>query len=96
VYYLNLPKRFIGGIIVDIEQDEVLAGARITLENKKTGEISLCNSDCFGDFWFKQIEASEYCLYVEYKGYLTRMIEVSTLEEDKNVGPIVLYKSIAA
>ena len=28
MYYLNLPKRFIGGIIVDLEADEVIIGAR--------------------------------------------------------------------
>lgn len=37
MYYLNQPKRFIGGIIVDLEADEVIIGAKITLENLDSG-----------------------------------------------------------
>ncbi len=92
VYYLNLPKRFVGGIVIDLEEDEVLIGATVTLENLVSGDVLKTETDVFGDFWFKQIEAAAYKVYVEYEGYLTRVIEVSTADEDKNIGPIDLYK----
>ena len=91
MYYLNLPKRFIGGIIVDLEADEVIIGAKITLENLDSGEIKVTESDEFGDFWFHQIPAAKFRVYVEANGYLTRVIETDTTNEDKNIGPIELY-----
>ena len=91
VYYLNLPKRFIGGVVVDVDADEVVIGATVTLENTQTGEIQATKTDDFGDFWFKQIPASTYNLYFEREGYLTRRIEASTLEEDRNVGVVELF-----
>lgn len=91
VYYLNLPKRFIGGIVVDVDADEVVIGATVTLENTQTGEMQTTRTDEFGDFWFKQIPASTYNLYFEREGYLTRKAEASTVEEDRNVGVIELF-----
>lgn len=35
MYYLNLPKRFIGGIIVDLEADEVIIGAKINTRESR-------------------------------------------------------------
>lgn len=92
VYYLNLPKRFVGGIVVDLEADEVVVDAKITLENLDSGEVQNTKSDEFGDFWFRQIDAASYKIYVESEGYLTRVLETSTVDEDKNVGPIDLFK----
>lgn len=91
VYYLNRPKRFIGGVVVDVEADEVVIGATVTLENDATGEYWTTETDDFGDFWFKQIEPADYTLYYTAEGYMTRLSTVSTREEDKNVGVIELF-----
>jgi len=91
VYYLNKPKRFIAGVVVDMEADEVLIGASLTLEDTVSGEVLTGTSDDFGDFWFKQIAASSYRLYVEAEGYLTRVVDVDTRNKDANTGPIDLY-----
>lgn len=91
IRYLNLPKRFVGGIIIDPEQDEVITGATVTLSNEQSGEVLVTQSDEFGDFWFKQIEACPYKLYVEYEGFMTRVFDVDTTCEDKNTGPLELY-----
>lgn len=91
VYYVNMPKRFIGGIVVDPEESEVVIGATITLENKETNEILTTETDDFGDFWFHQIEPAAYSVYVEAEGYLTRVLETTTVDEDKNIGTIDLY-----
>ena len=95
VVYLNLPKRFIGGEIADLEANEVIIGAKVVLTNKETGETRETTSDWFGDFWFKQIEAAEYTISVEAKGYLPRTVKdfISTVDKDLNVGTIAMYKA---
>ena len=93
VHYLNLPKRFLAGIVIDSEADEVLIGARVTVENTETGEVMVSDTDEFGDFWFHQIAAAPYRVYFEADGYLTRVIELSTVDEDCNMGPVALYRA---
>ncbi len=91
VYYLNKPKRFIAGAVIDLEADEVVIGASLTLEDTASGEVLTAVTDDFGDFWFKQIGASSYNLYIEAEGYLTQMIDVDSTLEDVNTGPIDLF-----
>ncbi|MDR0514996.1 MAG: carboxypeptidase regulatory-like domain-containing protein [Coriobacteriaceae bacterium] len=93
VYYLNKPKRFIGGIVVDLEIDEVLIGAKVTLENLETGDVRACETDEFGDFWFQQIDAAHYKVYVEAQGYMTRVVEASCVHEDINIGPVAMSRA---
>lgn len=90
-YYLNLPKRFIGGEVYDEEADEVLIGATITIQNKETEEVQKTESDDFGDFWFKQIEPGIYDIWYEKEGFLNRSDTIDVTEEDKNVGSIALW-----
>lgn len=91
VYYLNYPKRFLAGEVIDTDADEVVIGATVVLENKQTGELAKTRTDELGDFWFKQIEAADYNVYFEKEGFLSRKIEASTVAEDVNVGTIALY-----
>ena len=91
VHYLNLPKRFLGGIVVDLEADEVVIGAKVTAENLDTGEVLITQTDDFGDFWFHQVGAARWRVYVEADGYMTRAIEATTVEEDRNIGPIDVF-----
>ena len=92
MHYLNLPKRFIAGTVVDLSINEVLIGATVTLENKETGALLATKTDEFGDFWFKQIAPGSYNVYFEAAGYLTRKIETDTLETDMSVGAVELFK----
>ncbi len=39
VVYLNLPKRFVAGVVVDLEAEEIVEGATVTLENAETGRF---------------------------------------------------------
>lgn len=91
VFYLNLPKRFLAGAVVDLEADEVIIGATVTLENLASSEVLVTSTNDFGDFWFKQIEAAPYRVYFEAEGYATRVIEVSTIGKDRNIGEIDLF-----
>ncbi|WP_172135243.1 4Fe-4S dicluster domain-containing protein [Adlercreutzia sp. ZJ473] len=89
--YANLPKRFVGGIAVDLQADEVVIGAKVQLQNKKTGELLETETDEFGGFWFHQIEPNEYSVFVSKEGYTTRVIETSTVDKDQNVGVIEMF-----
>lgn len=93
VYYLNMPKRFLAGIVIDPEEDEVIVGAKVTAENVDTGEVLVTQSDEFGDFWFHQVGAAKWRVYVEADGYMTRVFDETTLEEDRNTGPLELYRN---
>lgn len=93
VYYLNLPKRFLAGIVIDPEEDEVIIGAKVTAENVNTGEVLVTQTDEFGDFWFHQVDAAAWRVYVEADGYMTRVFDETTVEEDRNTGPLELYKN---
>lgn len=91
VHYLNLPKRFVAGIVVDLEAEEVVIGATVTLENPETGEVLTTETDDFGDFWFHQVQPAAYNLYIEAEGYMTRFIEADAQEEDCNTGPVDVF-----
>jgi Fe-S-cluster-containing dehydrogenase component len=95
VRYLNLPKRFIAGEIADLEADECLQGALVVLTNLATGAQLTTQSDEFGDFWFKQIDAAEYSIDVALGGYLPRTVRdfITTVDKDLNVGTIALYRA---
>ncbi len=95
VHYLNLPKRFVAGVVVDLEEDEVVIGATVTLEDLEDGSIQTCTTDDFGDFWFDQIDASRYNVYVEADGYMTRMVTADATEADCNLGPIDLFMEVS-
>lgn len=94
VYYLNKPKRFMGGIVVDLEEEEVIIGAKVTLTSKTSGEQISTITDDFGDFWFNQIEPDEYSIQVEAENYMSRSIDASCVDEDKNVGEICMFKQV--
>lgn len=88
-----MPKRFLAGIVIDPEEDEVIVGAKVTAENVDTGEVLVTQSDEFGDFWFHQVGAAKWRVYVEADGYMTRVFDETTLEEDRNTGPLELYRN---
>lgn len=91
VHYINLPQRFVAGTIIDLEEDEVVIGAKISIENKENGKVLTTETDDFGDFWFKQIEAAWYTVYIEADGYLTREVEANALKADCNIGSIDIF-----
>lgn len=93
VYYLNYPKRFVAGEVYDEDEDEVIIGARVTLAHGDQG-IAEVRTDEFGDFWFHQVEAGDYTVYIEADGYMTRAVSADATEEDVNVGGIALYRAM--
>ncbi len=89
-FFLNMPKRFVGGEVYDEFADEVIIGAYVTLF-KGEEVIATTYTDEFGDFWFRQVEPDDYKLGFSVEGYMPRVVDADTREDDNNVGSIALY-----
>jgi Fe-S-cluster-containing dehydrogenase component len=73
IWYLNIPKRFVVGTLVDIAADEVVIGAKVELLDAAGAVVAQLETDDFGDFKFgKRLERAEtvlekVLLAVEYR-----------------------------
>jgi tetrathionate reductase subunit B len=67
VYYLNLPKLFLGGDVWDPVANEIVEGAKVTL-TAADGSKYVTETDDFGDFWFRKLNPGKYDLKVEEIG----------------------------
>jgi len=99
VYYLNLPKRWVAGQVIDPMVDEVIIGATVTMqeEGNPEAEVLKTTTDEFGDFWFRQVEGKKYHLWFEAEdqGFVAREIaDVDATSTDQNIGRVSMYKMI--
>lgn len=90
VYYLNVPKRFIGGLVYDPAAKEIVEGARCTLVDAETGEKFVVQSDGFGDFWFKDLKEGLFSLTIEVEGFVPTTFAPLDTIDDVNLGEIAL------
>jgi Fe-S-cluster-containing dehydrogenase component len=67
VYYLNKPKRFIAGTVVDSAADEVVIGEKVELLDASGTMVSSLITDDLGDFNFKRVEKGIYTVVVANK-----------------------------
>jgi Fe-S-cluster-containing dehydrogenase component len=89
VYYLNLPKKFIGGTVYDPVQEEVIIGATVTLKGEKSGTTTV-QTDAYGDFWVEGLADDVFEVTIT-NGAKTKVFSgVSTVEADINLGDIPL------
>jgi Fe-S-cluster-containing dehydrogenase component len=86
VYYLNLPKRFIGGTVYDPVEKEVIIGATCDLRGAD-GSAWTATTDGFGDFMFDGLPVGEYSLSITKNGSAMELPVIST-EKDVNLGDI--------
>ncbi len=92
VYYLNLPKKFIAGLVYDAVDKEVVIGATCTLTGSK-GEKQTVTTDAFGDFWFRGLaDDGKYKVTISAKGFKDKTFEDVSTEKDVNLGEIALAK----
>jgi len=89
VYYLNIPKKFIGGTVYDPVEKEVVEEATCTLTETKTGKKYAATTDGFGDFWFENLNVGTFSLEIAKDGKTRRFDSIST-EKDVNLGDIPL------
>lgn len=90
VYYLNYPKRFIGGTVVDLEADEVIIGAKVKLKGIDDTIFAETQTDEFGDFIFEQIEGRPYEIVIAKDGYEIKTVAANAVEADISLGDIAL------
>lgn len=89
VYYLNLPHLFAAGEVWDPETNEVIIGAKAVLSSgDQTWETE---TDEFGDFWFRRIDAGDYHLSISADGFVG-VEKDFTLEKSMNLGDFPLTK----
>jgi tetrathionate reductase subunit B len=94
VYYLNLPKKWIGGAVYDKEADLCLEGATVTATDTATGATLTVSTDNYGDFWLKGLSDGTYTLTLSMSGYLSKKLgPIDATAADQNVGDIELWKA---
>lgn len=93
VYYLNIPKKFIGGTVYDPVEKEVIIGATCTLNGPKAGKKATVTTDSFGDFWFHNLADGNYSLIIEARGFATRKFDKLNTGKDINLGDIPMEKN---
>jgi Fe-S-cluster-containing dehydrogenase component len=95
VYYMNLPKPFIAGTIVDPSNRECLEGATIIATDLVEGVKHKTVSDEFGDFWLKDLKwMHRYLIEVSKEGYAPKKVCIAYTDKDINLGTIQLTKPI--
>ena len=86
VYYLNVPKKFIGGTVYDPAAKEVVIGATVALSGDATATAT---TDDFGDFWFEGLKVGKFSVKIT-KDAKTKTIDGINTEKDVNLGDIAL------
>lgn len=92
VYYIGLPKRFIGGTVFDPEADEVVEEAEVILRECRNGTTVTVKTDEFGDFLVDGLAAGTYAVAIKKAGYLKQELEAVTTDQDLNLGDIPMYQ----
>ncbi len=90
VLYLNLPKKFITGTVIDKETDLCAKDVKVTL---KGAEGEQTTATCaFGDFWFDGLASkADYTVVIEAEGYKSQTFQTRT-NKDIDLGEIFLEK----
>lgn len=91
VHYLNLPKRFVAGSVIDFAADEVVIGAEVTLFDGDE-RIAGQKTDWYGDFKFDQVAPANYRVVIGMDGFEGREVQADVREIDLFVGEIGLDK----
>lgn len=88
VYYLNKPKKFIGGTVYNPKTKRIVEGATCTLSGSN-GTL-VVTTDGFGDFWFEDVAVDTYALKIEADGLAAKTIDNINTHKDVNLGDIPL------
>jgi tetrathionate reductase subunit B len=90
VYFSGIPKRFIGGLVFDPNEDEVVIGADIEIVNTANGKSISIKTDEFGDFWIDGLAPGSYDVHIQKNGYIKKELNVDIREKDINLGDIAV------
>ena len=81
IFYLNVPKRFIVGTLVDIADDEVVIGAEAKLLSADGAVVATLETDDFGDFKFDQVDPAPYKVILSVGGKQIEVLADCTAED---------------
>ncbi|WP_139652714.1 4Fe-4S dicluster domain-containing protein [Raoultibacter phocaeensis] len=90
VYYMNIPKRWVYGVLVDRTINEVIVGATVQLVDAEGAEVASVETDEFGEFRFKELDEAAYTVHAKVDGYEDVVLAADTTEEDVVLGDIFL------
>lgn len=90
VYYMNIPKRWVYGVLVDRTINEVIVGATVRLTDAEGNEVASVETDEFGEFRFKELDEAAYTVRAKVDGYEDVSLAADTTEEDVVLGDIFL------
>lgn len=92
VYYLNLPHLFLAGDVWDPIENEIVEGAKVTL-TLPDGSLRHAETDDFGDFYFRRIDAGCYGLSIEAEGFKPVVVSDIELTGSLNLGDFPLERA---
>jgi len=90
VYYRNIPGNFIGGLVYDPIEEEVVIGAECIATSG--GLVRKTATDNYGDFWFNELPAGKYDVVIRAPGFEIKSICGVDAEKSVNLGDIPLAK----
>lgn len=94
IYYINIPKKWIYGVLVDRSINEVVIGATVKLTDAEGNEVASVETDDFGEFRFKELDDAAYTVTAQVEGYEEVKLAADATSEDVVLGDIFL-KAIA-
>ena len=92
VYYIGLPKTFIGGTIYDPEADEVVEEALVSLERLGDGAPVTVTTDEFGDFLVDGLQTGLYNVTIRKAGFDAIELAAVAVDKDLNLGDLALNR----
>ena len=92
VYYRNIPGCFVGGLVYDPVEEEVIIGAKVTV-TLADGTVKTTVTDAFGDFWFKDLPETTAAVTVEAEGFASKTFDGLNTADCPNLGDIPLERA---
>jgi tetrathionate reductase subunit B len=90
VFYIGLPKTFIGGTIFDPVADEIVEQAQVTLGRVGDGPPLTVFTDEFGDFLVDGLEKGLYNIFIQKDGYAKIDLPAVIVDKDLNLGDLAM------
>ena len=90
VYYIGLPKTFIGGTVYDPDADEIVEDALVTLERLGDAAPVTVHTDEFGDFLVDGLQKGTYNVSIRKEGHATIELTAVSVDKDLNLGDLAM------
>lgn len=90
-YYVNLPRPFVGGSVVDAAGESVV-GVRVTATHQISGLERSGFTDAFGDFDIKNLEPGFYTILLERSGFCPKQIANVDIRKALNMDEIRMVR----